>query len=233
MRGFTLVELSLAMGFLSVLLLAISMLTLQISSIYNKGLTLRAVNESGQLLSSEVQRTLNQADPGNTTFIPSDAMPVPNNTGGRLCAGTTVYAWNYAGKFDDPSASSFNSLDGNSIVRFIKFSAPIDEYCEDTDTATAGIQYKPLPPKDTVTRLLAEGGNADLVIRSFEFVPTSISTNSGQQTIYRVSFILGTNNNDLITDDMCDISKGSKVDDEYCAVNKFTFTSRAGRIYGN
>lgn len=225
-------ELSIAMTFLSILLLAIAMLTLQISSIYNKGLTLRAVNESGQLLSSEIQRKLNQSDPKSTKAVIKDV-------GGRLCAGTTVYAWNHANKFDDPAAKDFNiypsggSVSERTKIRFSKFSAEVNEYCEDSDTSTDGEQYKQLPEKDTMTDLLSQGGNADLVLRGFEFNDYQISTADGKQTVYRIVFTLGTNTNDLITDVTCDVSKSSRVDDEYCAVNKFTITARAGRIYEN
>ena len=239
MRGFTLVELSIAMTFLSILLLAIAMLTLQISSIYNKGLTLRAVNESGQLLSSEIQRTLNQSDPKST-------MAVIKDVGGRLCAGTTVYAWNHANKFDDPAAKDFNiypsggSVSERTKIRFSKFSAKVNEYCEDTDPGADGEQYMQLPERDTMTDLLSQGGNADLVLRGFEFDDYQISTADGKQTVYRIVFTLGTNTNSIINDVTCDASKASKldseysrVDDEYCAVNKFTITARAGRIYEN
>ena len=48
--GFTIVELMLAMAFLAVLLVVITMTVIQISNVYNKGLTLRAVDQAGRTL---------------------------------------------------------------------------------------------------------------------------------------------------------------------------------------
>ncbi len=45
--GFTIVELLMAMSFIAVLLVVITLTIIQISGIYNKGLTMRAVNQSG------------------------------------------------------------------------------------------------------------------------------------------------------------------------------------------
>lgn len=53
-QGFTLVELSLSMAFIAMLLLGIALLTIQISAIYNKGLTMRSVNESGRLIAKDM-----------------------------------------------------------------------------------------------------------------------------------------------------------------------------------
>jgi len=228
------------MTFLSILLLAISMLTLQISSIYNKGLTLRAVNESGQQLSAEIQRTLNAANPESVEFIED-----PPKTGGRLCVGTLIYAWNY---ISDPGfvsetnrLNTYKQADGKNI-RFSKFSGKADRYCKDQDE-TPAISYvkleepSPAPQLSNFTPILS-GGDADLLIRSFSLSKTVAPLGDVKQAIYTVSFTMGTNTADLITsgaggNDRCDIALGSKIDDEYCAVNKFTFTARAGRINDN
>jgi hypothetical protein len=69
-KGFTLVELMLSMAFVSLLLLAIALLVIQISNMYNKGLTLRAVNESGQLIASDLQETLNTSVPSAAPLSP-------------------------------------------------------------------------------------------------------------------------------------------------------------------
>ena len=55
-KGFTLVEITLAMGFVSVLLITIVIVVMQIISIYQKGLALRAVNSAGRELIDEFSR---------------------------------------------------------------------------------------------------------------------------------------------------------------------------------
>lgn len=51
-RGFTIIELMLSMTFLAMLMLVIALTTIQISNIYNKGVTLREVNQAGRSVSA-------------------------------------------------------------------------------------------------------------------------------------------------------------------------------------
>src|ERR1044071_8859022 len=101
--GFTLVELMLAMTFISLLLIAIALTTIQISNIYNKGITLREVNQAGRSLSDELQRNVSNAVPFDVTPKAGNA-PLSskyvvhtgsgNTGGGRLCLGDYSYVWN-------------------------------------------------------------------------------------------------------------------------------------------
>ena len=56
--GFTLIELMLAMTFISVLLLAIAMTIIQIGTIYNRGVTLKEVSQAARSISDELNRSI-------------------------------------------------------------------------------------------------------------------------------------------------------------------------------
>ncbi len=58
-RGFTMVELIIAMGAVSVLLVIIGVLVYNITRIYTKGVTIRNVNTAGRLLIDDIRRTIN------------------------------------------------------------------------------------------------------------------------------------------------------------------------------
>jgi prepilin-type N-terminal cleavage/methylation domain-containing protein len=60
-KGFTLIELSLGIAFIGVLLLGIASMILHLSHIYQKGLSLRAVNASGQQIIEDIEKSLNSA----------------------------------------------------------------------------------------------------------------------------------------------------------------------------
>ena len=64
-KGFTLVELSLAIVFISVLLLTIGWLTIHITSVYEKGLAMKAVNSSAKEIIDDVSRSI-AASPART-----------------------------------------------------------------------------------------------------------------------------------------------------------------------
>ena len=47
-KGFTIIEFSISLIFISIILVAVCMLTIQISQIYQKGLVIRAINSTGR-----------------------------------------------------------------------------------------------------------------------------------------------------------------------------------------
>lgn len=67
--GFTIVELMLAMTFVATLLIAIAIVTINIVTIYQKGLALKAVNNVGRSLIEEVTTTINSAPAVDTTSL--------------------------------------------------------------------------------------------------------------------------------------------------------------------
>ncbi len=60
-KAFTIVEISLAMTFLAVLLVAIATLIMRITGIYQKGLTLRSINSAGTEIIEDMTRTVGAA----------------------------------------------------------------------------------------------------------------------------------------------------------------------------
>jgi hypothetical protein len=84
-RGFTVVELMLAMTFLSFLLMFCIVATTQILKTYNKGLTIKQINQAGRTMAEEISRSARSAQSGRIQF---------NKAAGRLCLGDTAYVWN-------------------------------------------------------------------------------------------------------------------------------------------
>jgi prepilin-type N-terminal cleavage/methylation domain-containing protein len=209
-KGFTLVELMLAMTFIAVLLLMITLLVMQVSAIYNKGITLRAVNEAGQLLSSEMQRKINTASVQSVKFAPDT-----NGTGGRLCVGGTVYAWNYTQDAPD-FLNQYPTPDESEAIGFIRFQGSAEEYC---------VGLANLPAKSEAIDLL-NSNDQYLVMRDFSFASSPLPEDA-TQTIYQISFVIGTNSEDLI-DSNGQCRPPSNSGEEFCAVNEFSFTARAG-----
>ena len=60
--GFTIIELTLAMAFISVLLLSIVMTAIQAGRIYNRGAVLRSVNQAGRDVSDTLRRDFLQTN---------------------------------------------------------------------------------------------------------------------------------------------------------------------------
>lgn len=212
--GFTLVELMLAMAGLAILMVAIAMLILKISNVYQKGLTMRSVNEAAQLIATDIQRTLNTSSPSSVNVARVD----DTNGGGRLCTTTATYAWN---------------VQAPEGQRFVKIpSGNHGDLCALVDGDL------PALPQQGGTDLLSEGENeqaSKLAVHNMTVTCGDGTCDAGDvlgdasQRIYRISFVLGTSEEGILESKErgCEIPK-SQVDDTYCAVNNFTFTARAG-----
>lgn len=229
--GFTIIELMLSMSFIALLLIAIAMTTIQISNIYTKGITLREVNQAGRSLTDELQRGIASSVPFDVT-PKVDASPataaskyVVRPGGGRLCLGSYSYAWNYgkalAGGAGAPAI--FNKYNDGTSVRFAKVSDASGALCADP---TINVQ------KANSSEFLTSG-DRDLILHSFSVSKTADDTSFGQ-SLYAISFILGTNDREqLITGDASCKPPGDGVGDEdYCSVNQFDIIARAGNASG-
>lgn len=230
-NGFTLIELMLAMTFISVLLVAIAMTTIQIGGIYNKGITLREVDQAGRAVSEELQRSIASATPFDVTPKKDDSPEtatskyVVRDGGGRLCLGNYTYAWNYgkalAGGAGAPAI--FNEYDNNTPVRFVKVSDASGSLCADPTKSI---------PRANATEMLSSG-DRDLVLHSFSITQTSNDPDTGQ-ALYAISMLIGTNDRAQLTSDdaSCKPPSAEVGDENYCSVNQFDVIARAGNKAG-
>lgn len=120
--GFTIIEISLAMAFIATLLIAVLTVSMQMMSLYNKGLTIKDVNTVARSTVRDIQDSVAQsssaiklvaATPGAsvaTTLQDAstaqlhyynyfDATNPIKSGGGRLCTGSFTYIWNYQKAF--------------------------------------------------------------------------------------------------------------------------------------
>lgn len=231
-RGFTLIELMLAMTFIAILLVAIAMTTIQISNIYNKGITLREVNQAGRALSDEFQRNIASAVPFDVTPKIDDSPAtatskyVVRDGGGRLCLGAYTYVWNYGKTIAGGSGAPvvfINKYTNGSTVRFAKVKDSGGALCTDPTVAV---------PFDDSTELLSRG-DRDLAVHALKITKTAGDDGIGQ-AIYAISFTLGTNDRKQLTanDASCRPPSENIGDEDYCSVNQFDVIARAGNAAG-
>lgn len=225
--GFTLVELMLAMAFVSALLLAIAMTVIQIGNIYNRGLTYKSVNEAGSTIASELQRGIN----GSSQFdISTDADGnginyVTKTWGGRLCLGQYSYIWNYGKIVPDASVTknTYSGADSADEIRFIKVLDSNKSYCGN--------------PQPTINKAYAvellNAGQSDLAIHNFTITADNSAYDSKTgQRLYSIGFLIGTNDQNALTGSSggmtCSTPDDVNSDPSYCAVNQFDIVVRAG-----
>jgi len=221
-QGFTLIELVLAMSFIAVLLLAIAMTIIQVGNIYNRGMTVKEVNQAGRAIGVEFGRdfTASEAfslDPAARRYVTTRA------TGGQLCMGQYSYIWNY-GKAITPNATNLAKLANGTAVRFVRVSDNGGRYCLDANA------YRTILDTDTPKELL-KVGDRTLSIHQFAVKsgPNAFDSGTGQR-LYNVTYTIGTSDIAALdaTQSACKAPGEDGSDLAYCSIQEFVLVLRAG-----
>ncbi len=223
-QGFTLIELMLAMTFISILLLSITMVGIQAGRMYSRGVVLRDVNQAGRDISDTFRRDFLQANAGKINIT---GLRVPNNenwTTGRLCLGAHSYVWNNPKYLDDPSLLGANRLfkvDGNPInlVRVVDADGGLckrdgsGRYPETVDMAKSSNLLRPI-----------SSGDGSIGIHNVTL--EKITSDSSREALYRLTFTLGTSKMSEIRNSSCKAPDETDSNFEFCAINKFEMIVR-------
>ncbi len=196
-KGFTLIELMLSVGFIGSLLMVIALIIIQIMGIYNKGLTLKSVNEVSRIVVRDIQQSISGSDffkiqyIDDTTNQPVDAVTLKqasektvdyyvNDAGGRLCTGVYSYAWNTGGALKAYRGSLFGGSGTETYKRQSNTTAPLGGY-----------------PLQFVERTLTDGSTQKIPVRFVKKRDTTKSlcrvegSGATEQDINRFSSMLG------------------------------------------
>lgn len=225
-QGFTLIELMLAMAFIATLLLAIAMTIIQIGTIYNRGMTLKEVNQAARSISDDINRNLSASQ----SFSLSNKY-IPQATGGRLCLGQFSYIWNYADRLQDSQRAQYATAALNTSkgpIRLVRVPDSSGFYC----TVQTGGRYPNIQATDTNNaKELLRGGDRTLGIYQFAITSgaTARDATTGQQ-LYNISFTIGTGTATALTADRtsCLPPSDPNSDFAYCTVQQFKLVVRAG-----
>lgn len=85
-QGFTLVELTTAMAFVSFVLLFVVFAIFQVMGNYNKGIAVKNINQTARTIVEEVARFVRTTD--------AEAIDTTAINNGRVCLGGVSYVWN-------------------------------------------------------------------------------------------------------------------------------------------
>ena len=225
--GFTIIELLLAMTFVSALLIMIALTTMQISSVYNRGLTLKTVNQSGRDVGDTLRRDVSAARKANVKYIARN--PALASDLNRLCLGSYSYLWNYGQAINDKKAVYYRDSSGrvtNQPVRLARISDPSGRYCQEQPKGG----YLNTISLDDASELLS-GEGSQLVIHDLKF-DLLASDSAVSEAVYRIRYRLGTNDKDVLTtsNQQCKPPTDDDSNLEFCAVNQFDMAVRASGV---
>jgi type II secretory pathway pseudopilin PulG len=224
-KGFTIIELMLAMTFVSVLLLAIALTIVQIGTIYNKGITLKEVNQSGRALSDDITRSITSS----SAFSLSRSV-VTTTAGGRICTGQYSYVWNYASALAESNPGVIRLASSNlTEVRFLKVPDTGKIYCSLNENGTPSTTR--IQPRDVSGSVeLLKSGDRALSIHELSVTQPSNGRSAAGQQLIGITFSIGTGDVSALTPDRTSCLPPGAVDSNfaYCAVQQFSLVIRAG-----
>lgn len=110
--GFTVIELTLAMVFLTFILIFTTTTTIQMMKTYNKGVTIKQINQAGRTITEDLARLLSagKASDVDISYIAK----------GRLCVGNAVYMWTPVYKPDNTYNSNVTTTFNGSAATLIR-----------------------------------------------------------------------------------------------------------------
>ncbi|MGH7218389.1 MAG: PulJ/GspJ family protein [Candidatus Microsaccharimonas sp.] len=232
-KGFTIIELMLAMSFIAVLLVAIAMTIIQVSTIYTKGLTLKEVNQTGREVADDIRRTV--AASGKVE-LPGDFVEVKNGAttvGGRLCLGTSSYIWNYGAAIESNNTRLAKyTPDTGEKIRFVRVPDSAKGYCATNASGQVAVANLLASDRANARELLREGDRTlSLHNIKVDSSNTSYDPATGQR-LFRITFTLGTQRTELInlgaTPITCKTPSEIGSDLNYCTVQEFSLVVRTG-----
>lgn len=120
-KGFTLTELMFAMMFVTFLLIFSVTVIIQAMQIYNKGLSIRQINQSGRQLSEDFSRTLRNTSSASLT-----------SSNMRLCTGQTSYVWNIGEPDPATAPNKYSPPNTSTPLRLVRVYDPGGSLCGST-----------------------------------------------------------------------------------------------------
>lgn len=229
-KGFTLIELMLAMAFVSILLLAIAMTAIQAGRLYNRGLVLSSINQMGRSISDTIRRDFLQSayNPGYQAITVSEG----DFSSGRFCTGKYSYLWN-SPEVLDRAAEARTSTNGaivrlsdNSLVNFIRVVDNTGSLCQ---TAVDGSYPMQIAADSGVTTLLrGQSNDSDVVLSIHSLSIKPLTNEQTREGLYQISFTIGTSALSEIntTDQTCRPPSDDEQNVDFCAINNFDMIVR-------
>ena len=220
-KGFTLIELTLAITFLSILLLGILYTTIHAGKIYAKGISYKSVNQVSREIVDTIRRDFIAVNASSVVLPPlSGASPAQS---GRFCTGQVSYVWNTAALL---ATSDTKIQDGATSVVFRRVVDPGGTLCiQDVPghypMSIFGMQS---------SEMLSTNGR-DLAAYTFQI--KVLKADGAHRGLYQIRMTMGTNEQGTTILDpaggyICRPPTDNTANFEYCTVVDFDTIIRAG-----
>jgi len=234
LEGFTIIELMLALAFISMLLLAIVMTAIQAGRMYSHGVTLRSVNQAGRDISDILRRDFMQTDQRQVVRGGDDNVIIQLRDGGslrsgRACLGQYSYLWNVPEVLDE-------NITGQAVVvdhedQPINFARVVDSGGSLCRPDASGRYVNQLTDPSRVTHLLKRQADGREVVLAMHEIQISQVAGARDNTdgLFEIRMVIGTSRLSEINtmDQSCRPPADDQSNIDFCAINQFDMIVRA------
>lgn len=225
-RGFTIIELTFSITFMSILLLAILYVSIQAGKIYTKGLTYKNINQVSRELGDTIRRDFAPASANaiSTVILPDG--PGLEKTG-RICNGRISYIWNTSAILSDKAVLQKAKYDNGQPVVFARVLDQGGALC--TKDSVGG--YPMVVQKANSTELLGADGR-DLAV--YQLKIDQMQSDGDKRGLYQLLIEFGTNEAGTTVYDAdsnsysCRPPSDTTANFDYCTVIDFEMILRTG-----
>ena len=231
-KGFTIIELTLSMAFVSVLLLAIVMTSIQAGRIYNKGVVLESVNQASRDIGDSIRRDFMQSDAAHVSRTEEPESVIILSEGGqpksgRFCLGGYSYLWNYPSVLEAALAGESVSgpvvRRGDTIINFVRVVDDGGSFCASSD----GNYETNIGADRQLMSMLDEKGDQGVVLAIHELgIEPVLANSNSSEALFRVNYTIGTSAQAEINGQQCRPPADSSANDQFCAINQFEMIVR-------
>lgn len=238
-QGFTMVELMMAMTFVAILIVAITVLVMNIQGIYRRGLATREVNATSRSIVDDITRAIAGAPATDDSAHSVEFINGSRVEGGVFCTGFYSYVWKQAdfmnaGAVQVGSSKDFRLLKVRDVGRSLckPASLGLSSCPESNGKLLCPVSGSPNLSAPDAVELISSGG-IDLALFDFDIFKPAKSNITGQ-VFYAGSFILGTPRGantllgGIVSAEVCQppvTSPDIAFDFQYCSINKFNFAA--------
>ena len=231
-KGFTIIELTLSMAFVSVLLLAIVMTSIQAGRIYNKGVVLESVNQASRDIGDSIRRDFMQSDAAHVSQTDESESVIILSEGGqpksgRFCLGGYSYLWNYPSVLEAALAGESVSgpvvKRGDKIINFVRVVDDGGSFCASSD----GNYETNIGADRQLMSMLDEKGDQGVVLAIHELgIEPVLANSNSSEALFRVNYTIGTSAQAEINGQQCRPPADGSANDQFCAINQFEMIVR-------
>lgn len=206
-RGFTLVELSIAIVFVAILTLAILTISLQMMKMYSKGVTLKSINQVARDVGDQLTRDLRAANGKSIKSGPQ-----------RFCLGTVSYLWNTPAILGESPGSADQITFNGQPIRFVRVSDPGGNYCSSSNPMVVNSSGNP-------SEMLGDTTN-NLAVHSMNLTQLSPTGSVAAQQLYQLDYTIGTADTSALNgagaSATCKPPTDASANFDFCTVSQFT-----------